>query len=61
MASLMDIFDEKKTKTFLTKKTKTFMSKKRINDFPSKVAQFIFCRKKADLSLSEQISLSVLA
>ena len=49
-----------KTKTFLTKK-KTFMSKKRINDFPSKVAQFIFCWKKADLSLSEQISLSVLA
>ena len=51
----------KKTKTFLTKKTKTFMSKKRINDFPSKIAQVIFCRRKADLSLSEQISLSVLA
>ena len=37
------------------------MSKKRINDIPSKIAQFIFCWKKADLSLSEQISLSVLA
>ena len=42
MASLMDIFDQK-TKKFLTKKIKTFMSKKRINDFPSKVAQVIFC------------------
>ena len=68
MASLMDIFDEKKQRYLCRKKQKhfwlkkkTFMSKKRINDFPSKVAQFIFCWKKADLSLSEQISLSVLA
>ena len=60
MSEKTKTFMSEKTKTFLTKK-KTFMSKKSINDIPSKIAQVIFCRKKADLSLSEQISLSVLA
>ena len=40
--SLMDIFDQK-NKNIFDKKIKTFMSKKRINDFPSKIAQVIFC------------------